>query len=309
MFKQSCTNLKKLPKQRVRKWLGGIETIIFDADGVLWSFGEAIKGSVDTFNLIRSLGRNTFVATNNSEALTETLVKKALGFGYELKEQELISSSMSIANFLASRQFQKKVYVIGEQGVADELAKVGICSEFKIKDELTVPSKQFAAEMEIDEDVGAVVVAKDDNFSVAKIIRACNYLQNPKTLFLATCVDASYPIGVGNRIIVGAAAMLAAVQAICKRKPLILGKPNPLMAAELLQCGVIKPETTLMVGDTLHTDIAFGCNCGFHTMLVGTGVSSLKEAQALIEDDDDKKKNMIPDTYLPSVCDLQEFLC
>ncbi|XP_026849942.1 pyridoxal phosphate phosphatase-like [Drosophila persimilis] len=91
--------------------------------------------------------------------------------------------------------------------------------------------------------------------------------------------------------------------------PLILGKPNPLMVEQLLQCGVLKRESTLMVGDTLYTDILFASNCGFQSLFVGTGVSILKEVRQICNDEGHSKVDMIPDTYLPSLGHLREFLC
>ncbi|XP_026849938.1 glycerol-3-phosphate phosphatase-like [Drosophila persimilis] len=168
--------------------------------------------------------------------------------------------------------------------------------------------EQFAKDMYLDHEVGAVIIGKDESFNVPKIIRASSYLQQPKVLFLGTCLDTAYPVG-KNRMIVGAGAMVAAVKAITGRMPLILGKPNPLMVEQLLQCGVLKRESTLMVGDILYTDILFASNCGFQSLFVGTGVSILKEVRQICNDEGHSKVDMIPDTYLPSLGHLREFLC
>ncbi|XP_068146914.1 chronophin [Drosophila tropicalis] len=308
MFKQTCTHLAKLPKADVIQWLNSFESIITDADGVLWHFDKAIDGSVDTFNLMRAKGKQTFVVTNNASQLTEKIHKKATNFGFELKEDQVLTASLAVANFLKAKKFKKKVYVLGEEGIVQELAKAGICGTSKTPERNPKePVVEYARNMSIDPDVGAVVVAKDDEFTIAKIMTACSYLMNPRVVFLGTCLDAAYPVG--NGVIVGAAAMVSAVSAICKRKPLILGKPNPTMVAELQNKGVIKPATTLMVGDTLQTDILLAHNCGFQSLFVGSGVNSLEDVNELQESGDEKKMVLVPDTYVPSLAHLQEYLC
>ncbi|KAL7733803.1 hypothetical protein ACLKA6_011526 [Drosophila palustris] len=308
MFKQTCTNLTKLPKQRVRQWLSTFETIICDADGVLWHFNKSIDGAPETFNLLKSSGRRTFVVTNNSAELAEVLVKKANGFGIDVNDASMLTSATSIAKYLASKKFGKKAYVVGESGIREELAKLDICS-FSVNYEKTDMSMlKYAKAMKLDPDVGAVIVGKDDTFTVQTIIRACGYLQNPRVLFLGTCLDGAYPIG-NNRVLIGAGAMIAAIKTISERQPLILGKPNPMMVQEERNNGLINPETTLMIGDTLKTDILFAYNSGFQSMFVGTGVNNLEMVERIRCGGNKKLMAMIPDTYLPSLADLQEFIC
>ncbi|XP_017000859.2 chronophin [Drosophila takahashii] len=307
MFKQTCTDLTKLPKQRVRQWLSSIESVICDADGVLWHFSKSLDGAIDTFNQLNSSGRKTFIISNNSELSRMEMAKKAKDFGYGIEKENILTSAYSVANFLATKKFQKKAFVMGERGIHHELEECGICS-MKVSETLQKPIHEFVAELKQDPDVGAVVVGRDEGFNMAKLVRAGTYLLNHEIIFLGTCLDAAYPIG-NNRVMIGAGATLAAMKVLTGRKPLVTGKPNPWMAAPLLQAGLIKPESTLMVGDTLDTDIHFSANCGFQSLMVGSGVNTLKEVHKIIEEGDPKKKVLIPDTYLPSFGHLLEFLC
>lgn len=249
MFKHTCTNLTTLPRQRVRQWLNGFETIICDADGVLWHFDESIDGSVEAFNGIQDSGRNIFIVSNNSCLSSENIRKKACNFGFNVLPNHVLNSGKAVGNYLSSKNFQKKVFVVGGIGIIEELEKLNICG-FQFENERIKKSmREFATEMSVDADVGAVVVGRDDAFNVCKIIRACCYLKKPQTLFLGSCLDAAYPIG-NNRVLAGAAAMIASVKTVTSRKPLILGKPNPWIVREPIKSGVINPGTTLMIGDT-----------------------------------------------------------
>ena len=59
------------------------------------------------------------------------------------------------------------------------------------------------------------------------------------------------------------------------------GKPNPLFFQQILKKYNFDPNETLMVGDRLDTDIAFGNNVGVDTALVLTGASSERDVQSL----------------------------
>ncbi|KAH8380516.1 hypothetical protein KR009_011172 [Drosophila setifemur] len=307
MFKKSCTDLTKLPMQKVRQWVSSIETVICDADGVLWHFMNAIEGAAETFDLVLNTGRKALIVTNNSAISTLGFAEKAHKLGFNVEEENVLTSSSSVANFLAKKKFQKKVFVMGEGGICEELEKANI-EHFEVVEKLEKPMQEFAKDLELDPEVGAVVVGRDERFNMARLIRTSAYLRDPKVLFLGTSLDAAYPIENHSRVVVGASAMVTSVKTLSGRHPLILGKPNPWMVAQLMECGVIKPESTLMVGDTLVTDMQFANNCGFQSLLVGTGVNSLKDAQKILEDGDEKKMGLVPDTYLPSFGHLREFL-
>ena len=55
------------------------------------------------------------------------------------------------------------------------------------------------------------------------------------------------------------------------RRPVVIGKPEPLMPRlAMLESGVSAQET-LLIGDRVYTDIASGANAGIDTMLVLSG--------------------------------------
>ncbi|XP_020809720.1 phosphoglycolate phosphatase 1B, chloroplastic [Drosophila serrata] len=304
MFKQSFTDLTKLPKDKVRLWLDSIKSVICDADGVLWHLDKSIEGAVDIFNELGNSGRNIFIVTNNAAISRADFHKKASNFGMKVDKDRILTSAYSCAHFLSAKKFQKKVFFMGEYGIQYELENAGLCC-FKEDEKLKRPMQEFVKNLKLDPDVGAVVVGRDECFNMAKVVRAGSYLQNPKVIFLGTCLDAAYPI-CENRVMVGAGAMVAAIKTFTGRMPLVMGKPNPWMVDKLK--GLIEPKSTLMVGDTLQTDILFAKNCGFQSLFVGTGVNSRKDVAKIIDENDPQKMDRVPDTYLPSFGHLLEFL-
>lgn len=88
----------------------------------------------------------------------------------------------------------------------------------------------------------------------------------------------------------------------------ILGKPNPAICRTILNDGITKPLRTLMIGDNCKTDILLGKNCGFQTMLVGSGVHKLNDIQKWQNSHNADDKDFIPDTYINKLGDLLAFM-
>ena len=57
---------------------------------------------------------------------------------------------------------------------------------------------------------------------------------------------------------------------------LVIGKPNALAGEAILRAVGAKAENTAMAGDRLYTDIRFGINAGFHSILVLSGETTEK---------------------------------
>ncbi|XP_001352722.2 glycerol-3-phosphate phosphatase [Drosophila pseudoobscura] len=292
----------------VRQLLKTFDTIVYAADGVLWRHGQALTGAADTFNALRAMGKNSFICTNNSEASCRALTKKAHSLGFLIAENEILSSAQALARYMRERKFNRKVYIVGGQGIKDELRQVGIESlplDLASTQENSMVDQ--VQKMYLDANVGAVAVGMDLGLNVLKLTKASIYLRDPRTLFLATNRDRAFPVA-ADRQVPGAGVVVAAIQAVAKRAPFTCGKPSPYVCSHLIRQGVIEPERTLLVGDTMYTDMQFGYNCGFHTLLVGTGVSSLQDVRHALASKQAIAYQQIPDLYLHRLSDLLPFI-
>lgn len=161
--------------------------------------------------------------------------------------------------------------------------------------------------VELDPEIGAVLVSFDNNFSYAKLFEASNYLQNPDCEFLATSMDAVYPTTNGA-VVPGIGGFVRAIEMSCGRMAKILGKPNPNMILPLQKTGQLIPERTLMVGDSASYDILFGFRCGFQTLLVASGLNNMNDVQAWQKSNIEDDKQLIPDLFLSKLGDLLPLL-
>lgn len=59
--------------------------------------------------------------------------------------------------------------------------------------------------------------------------------------------------------------------AVVEREPIVTGKPSPFLMSDIAAKHGVTPSRSIMVGDRLDTDIAWGLNTGMATLLAMTG--------------------------------------
>lgn len=131
-----------------------------------------------------------FLVTNNSQTTREEMLAKCLKLGYNLKLDDIVTSGYVTAHYLKQLGFDKKAYVLGPSQLGKELDDVGI-EHFGIgADNLDCPIIEHVLKKhKLEENVGAVVVSFDGNFSYVKLCKAVNYLKDENVLFIATNSD------------------------------------------------------------------------------------------------------------------------
>ncbi|KAM3387840.1 hypothetical protein ACQJBY_010584 [Aegilops geniculata] len=254
--------------------IDSVETFIFDCDGVIWKGDKLIDGVPETLDLLRSKGKRLVFVTNNSTKSRKQYGKKFETLGLSVNEEEIFASSFAAAAYLQSIDFpkDKKVYVIGEEGILKELELAG----FQYLGGPTDGDKKIELKpgfyMEHDKDVGAVVVGFDRYFNYYKVQYGTLCIrENPGCLFIATNRDAVTHLTDAQEW-AGGGSMVGAVLGSTKQEPLVVGKPSTFMMDYLAKKFGITTSQICMVGDRLDTDVLFGQNGGCKTLLVLSGI-------------------------------------
>ncbi|KAL4707693.1 hypothetical protein ACJJTC_014874 [Scirpophaga incertulas] len=297
MFKGSVSNLLDAKKDQIQQFIDSFDTVLADCDGVLWIENNAIPGSADTMNYFRKLGKKVFYVTNNSTKIRSDFAAKAQQLGFIASQDEILSSAYLVAHYLKGINFNKKVYLLGSNGIGEELKAVGI-RHIGVGPDPVKPDFKSMPPSDLDPEIGAVVVGFDEHVSYPKLMKAASYLSSPECLFVATNTDERFPKP-GSIVVPGTGTLVRAVETCSERKALVLGKPHAYVQKFLESCG-LNPARTLMIGDRCNTDIEFGIRCGFQTLLVLTGVTSNKDLEKI----KNEKIPPLPDVVLPKLGDL-----
>uniref|UniRef100_A0A0K2UIP7 Phosphoglycolate phosphatase n=1 Tax=Lepeophtheirus salmonis TaxID=72036 RepID=A0A0K2UIP7_LEPSM len=307
MTTSTCQELRQQSDEEIAAFINSFDTVLTDCDGVLWFGLNPILGSSDVINLFRELGKKVYYVTNNSTKHRRDFLKKCIDLKFGGTQDEVLGTAYLAAWYLKSRNFEGKVYMIGESGLAQELDDVGI-EHIGLGPDLP-PKEPFSAHVavdivkELDPDVNCVIVAFDFNISYPKIIKAINYLEKPGVIFLASNTDERFPMS--PYALPGTGSIVASVTVPAERDPVILGKPNTFFFEAVRQrCPNVEPQRTLMIGDRANTDILLGKNCNLKTLQVGGGVHKLSDIRRWEKSACPKENRLVADYYLDSLGDL-----
>jgi len=232
--------------------------LITDMDGVLWHGREPMPGLVEFFQFLRQRDVHFVCATNNASTLVEKLSDRLQGWGADVRSNEIVTSSTATADYLATLlPVGARLYVIGMEGLRVPLQNKGFV---------------FAEEY-----VDAVVVGIDWNLTYDQLrLAALNIRAGAK--FIGTNGDRTFPNPEG--IVPGNGALLAAIETATDVKPIVIGKPEPVLYQTALKSMNAVPEQTLVLGDRLETDILGAVRLNLKSALVLSGVTTRAQLAA-----------------------------
>merc|ERR550532_998112 len=267
--------------QNPSEWIEGIDVFIFDCDGVIWRGDCVIDGVPGALDSLRAMGKRIFFVTNNSTKSRKGYRSKFTSLGLTVEPEEIFSSSFAAAAYLEQTNFKasaKKVYIVGEKGICEELDLIGVPWLGAEADADRKPDMAKGGLVEHDHEVAAVIVGFDRHINYHKIQYAQLCInENPGCHFIATNLDMVTHLTDAQEW-AGNGAMVGAIRGCTGKEPNVVGKPAPLMIDYIAQkYGIADRSRIYMVGDRLDTDIAFGRNNGLKTCLTLSGVTSEPE--------------------------------
>lgn len=223
--------------------------LICDLDGVVYRGSGAIPGATEALELAATAGANLLFCTNNSSRTRPQVaerIRHVTGFG--ARAEQVVGSAEAAAFLL--QPSRPRTFVLGGEGVVDELQRIGI---------------NIGAE-----GAEAVVVGIDVDLTYDRL-RSAAMLVADGARFIATNDDPTYPAEDG--FWPGAGSILAAVETASGRRAEVAGKPHRPMR-ELLRAKLV-PGPVWVVGDRPDTDLALAAGePDWRSILVLTGVVS-----------------------------------
>ncbi len=222
---------------------------LIDMDGVIYRGSELLPGAAEFVRELRHRDIPFMFLTNNSQRTRRDVTAKLARLGIEVEEEHVYTSATATARFLADQKPGGTAFVIGEGGLLTALHHNG-----------------YAV---VDHDPDYVVVGEGRTFNLEQVEAAVRMIQKGAKL-IATNMDPSCPMANGT-IRPGCGAMVAMLETATGVKAFGLGKPSPVMMRAARKELGLSTDETIMIGDTMDTDILGGVQLGFHTVLVLSG--------------------------------------
>ncbi|KAK1423681.1 hypothetical protein QVD17_18988 [Tagetes erecta] len=191
---KSTTLCQPLSLTNVQNLLDSVDCFLFDCDGVIWKGDTLIDGVPQTLEMLRSKGKKLVFVTNNSSKSRKQYAHKFQSLGIPVTEEEMFSSSFAATMYLKVNEFppEKKVYVIGGEGIIEELKLAGFIGLGGPEDGKKTVQLKANTLFEHDKSVGAVVVGIDPYINYYKLQYGTLCIrENPGCIFIATNRDAT----------------------------------------------------------------------------------------------------------------------
>lgn len=99
---------------------------LIDLDGTMYKGKEKIEEAGDFVKRLQDKGLPYLFVTNNSSRRPEQVAEKLRSFDIPATEEQVFTTSMATAQFIAQKKPNGTAYVIGEEGIRSALEENGI---------------------------------------------------------------------------------------------------------------------------------------------------------------------------------------
>ena len=222
-------------------------------DGVIYKGSKLIEGADCFINYLLEEDVPFTFLTNNSQRTRRDIVAKLNRMGINVTEEHIYTCAMATAQFVAQQKSNGTAFVIGEGGLLNALHRVGYAI--------------------VDTDPDYVIIGEGRSLTLEMIEKAVSLVDKGAKL-IATNLDPSCPIEGGIRP--GCGAYTALVETATGTQAFSVGKPSPYMMRAARKKLNLRTDQTIMIGDTMQTDILGAAPLGFKSILVLSG-GTLKE--------------------------------
>ncbi len=221
---------------------------LIDMDGVIYRGGHLIPGADRFIGELRKADVPFRFLTNNSQRTRRDVTTRLQRLGIDVEEEHVYTCAMATARYLAQQNPRGTAFVIGEGGLLNALHENGYAI--------------------VDRDPDYVVVGEGRTISFEMVEAALGMILGGAKL-IATNLDPNCPTESGLRP--GCGATVAMLETASGVKAFSVGKPSPVMLRGARKELNLTTDQTVVIGDTMETDILGGVQLGFKTILVLSG--------------------------------------
>jgi len=239
----------------------GKKLFLFDMDGTLYLGSRLYDFTLELLDTLKATGRTYLFMTNNSSKSVEAYIQKLAGFGIHATREEFMTSSQATAFYLHKYHEGQKLYVCGTESLKEELRREG-----------------FTVTTDVDE-TECIVMGFDTELTFQKLHDiSFMLLTRPDLPYIATNPDYVCPTEFGS--VPDCGSVCDMIYNATKKRPVVIGKPSPLMPQLAMEKLGVSKEETCVVGDRIYTDIKSGLNAGITGILVLSGETTREVLEA-----------------------------
>jgi 4-nitrophenyl phosphatase len=234
---------------------------LIDLDGTIYRGTEEIEEASIFIQQLQEAGQEYLFLTNNSSKRQSDVVQHLATFGIKAEENQVYSTSLATAHYIAKQKAGASVFMIGEEGLLVALEEAG-CRLITEDEDLT--SCDF------------VIIGIDRHITYEKLTKAALAIRSG-AIFISTNADKALPTERG--LLPGNGSLTACLTTTTGVDPLFIGKPESFMIDLILEQRGLNKEDLIMIGDNYETDILAGIKAGIDTAIVFTGYTSKKQLE------------------------------
>lgn len=231
---------------------------LLDLDGTMYAGTEVIEGAREFIAYLANNNLPYLFVTNNASKRPDEVAEKLSKMGFVAHADNVVTSAMATASYIADEKPGATVYIIGGTGIRQALEDEGLV----IKEE---------------EHVDYVVIGLDVDINYEKLSIACLAVRNGAK-FISTNPDTSIPTERG--FLPGNGALTSVITVSTGVEPKFIGKPMPTIMNKAVEMIGLDKSELVMIGDLYMTDIMSGINSDIDTLHVQTGVSTYEQVMA-----------------------------
>ncbi len=241
-------------------------TLLVDLDGVVYRGQEPVPHAAGLLAAHRADGGRAFFVTNNASRAPAAVAQHLRELSVDAEPEDVVTSVQATAAVLSDEIRSGVVpagaaaLVVGSVALADALLDIGL------------RPVSTAAE-------GPAVVVQGFSPDIAwPLLAEAAYAIRAGARWFGTNADATLPTEHG--LAPGNGSLIAALVTATGTRPMVMGKPERPLFDTALQLTGAERSTTLVVGDRLDSDILGANNAELVSLLVLTGVSTVRDLLA-----------------------------
>ncbi len=256
-----------------------VNLFLFDMDGTLYLGDNLFSFTKELLAEIKTKGKRYMFMTNNSSKSVSAYIEKLKKLGIDAQKEDFITSSQATAFYLKKHHKEAILYVCGTKSLKEELRENG-----------------FTVTEDINE-VDCIVMGYDTELDYKKLWDVSYLLTTRDLPYIATNPDYVCPTEWGS--VPDCGSVCDMIFNATGKRPLFIGKPEPLMPQLAMEQYGYTPQETAVIGDRIYTDVKSGVNAGTLAVLVMSGETT----KEILESSDVK-----PDLVLKDASEIMKTL-